>query len=157
MELLEIARIGRPHGLRGEVSATLLSDRPERTVVGAVWFLDGERRVIETARPHQNRWIIRFEGLTDRTDAEALNGLVALGEPIEDDDALWVHELIGAEVRTPDGRAWGAVTAVVANPADDLLELTDGTLVPSGFIVDDTGLPDHVVVDVPDGLLEPAD
>lgn len=157
MELLEIGRIGRPHGLRGEVTATLFSDRPERTVVGAVWFLDGHRRVIESARPHQNRWILRFEGVADRTAAESLTGLIAHGEPIEDEDALWVHELIGAEVRTPDARTWGTVRAVVANPADDLLELDDGTLVPAGFIVDETGLPDHLVVDVPPGLLGDSD
>ena len=68
-----------------------------------------------------------------------------------------MHELIGAEVRTPDGRAWGAVTAVEANPASDLLVLPGGRLVPTVFVVDESGLPAVVVIDPPAGLLEPDD
>lgn len=157
MELLEIGRVGRPHGLRGEIVATITSDRPERTAVGAMWFLDDEPVRITSIRPHKNRWIVHFDGFTDRTDAEAVSGRLIRAEAIDDEDALWVHELIGAEVRTPDGRTWGRVTSVLANPADDLLELDDGTLVPVGFVIDETGLPDHIVVDVPDGLLGATD
>ena len=157
MDRLEIGRVGKAHGLKGEFTVVITSDRPERTAPGAVWFLRGERLVVATIRPFQQRWIARIEGCTDRNAAEALTGAVIEADPIDDPDALWVHELVGAEVRTPDGRSWGRVVAVLANPANDLLELDDGTLVPEVFVTDHSGLPEHVVVDPPEGLLGDAD
>ena len=151
--LLELGRIGKAHGLRGEVSVAITSDRPERTEPGAIWFVAGERRVVTAIRPHQQRWIASIEGVDTREAADELRGELVYGEAIADDDALWVHEVVGATVVTPDGRTWGEVVAVLANPADDLLELADGSLVPAGFVVDQTGLPDRIVVDPPAGLL----
>ncbi len=153
MTLLEIGRIGKAHGLRGEVTAVITSDRPERTAPGAVWHLDTGPVSVEAIRPFQQRWIAVLGGVGTREAAEALRGQVVRAEAIDDPEAMWVHDLVGAEVRTPDGRSWGVVATVLSNPADDLLELADGTLVPCGFVTDDSGLPGHVVVDPPDGLL----
>jgi 16S rRNA processing protein RimM len=153
MNLLEIGRIGKAHGLKGEVTAVITSDRPERTAPGAVWHLDAGPVTVVAIRPFQQRWIAVLAGVATREAAEALSGQVIRGEPIDDPDALWVHDLVGAELRTPDGRSWGQVVAVLSNPADDLMELADGTLVPCGFVSDDAGLPDYVVVDPPEGLL----
>ena len=151
--MLEIGRIGKPHGLKGELLVSITSDRPERTAPGAVWFLDAGAVTVEAIQPYQRRFLVRLAGVSGREAAEALNGQIVRAEPIDDPDALWVHELVGATVATPDGRTWGTVTAVLANPADDLLELDDGTLVPVGFVTDGSGLPDRVVVDPPPGLL----
>jgi len=153
MTTLEIGRIGKAHGLKGEVTAVLTSDRPERAVAGAVWLLDSGPVTVRAIRPHQQRWIAVLEGIGTREAAEALCGQVIRAEPIVDPGALWVHELIGASVRTPDGRDWGPVVAVLDNPADDLLELADGTLIPCGFVTDSSGLPERLVVDPPEGLL----
>ena len=153
MTNLEIGRIGKAHGLKGEVTAVITSDRPERTAPGAVWFIDAGPVTVEAIRPFQQRWIAVLAGVRTREAAEALSGQVIHAEPIDDPDALWVHDLVGADVRTPDGRSWGAVIAVLSNPADDLLELADGTLVPVGFVTEDSGLPEFVVVDPPEGLL----
>ena len=153
MNLLEIGRLGKAHGLKGEVTALITSDRPERTAPGAVWHLDAGPVRVTAIRPFQQRWIAVLEGVTTREAAEALAGQVVYAEPIDDPDALWVHELVGAEVATPDGRTWGKVVAVLQNPADHLLELADGTLVPAGFVTDPSGLPERVVVDPPEGLL----
>ncbi len=155
MTHLEIGRIGKAHGLKGEVTAVITSDRPERTAPGAVWFLDAGAVIVTAIRPFQTRWIAVLEGVRTREQAEALAGQLIHGEPIDDPDALWVHDLVGAEVQTPDGRSWGSVVAVLSNPADDLLELADGTLVPVGFVTDPGGLPQIVVVDPPQGLLGP--
>ncbi|MCU1498815.1 MAG: rRNA processing protein RimM [Acidimicrobiales bacterium] len=151
--LLEIGRIGKAHGLKGEVTVLITSDRPERTAPGAVWHLASGPVTVTAIRPFQQRWIALLAGTTTREAAEALSGEVVYGEAIDDPDALWVHELIGATVATPDGHEWGEVVAILANPADDLLELADGTLVPAGFVTDASGLPDRVVVDPPEGLL----
>lgn len=75
-----------------------------------------------------------------------------LAEPIEDPDALFVHDLIGAEVVEVSGRSHGHVASVEANPASDLLVLESGALVPLVFVVGrELG---RLVVDPPAGLLE---
>ena len=71
MTLLEIGRIGKSHGLRGEVSAALTSDRAERVATGAVWHLDDGAFTVEAARPHQQRWIVKLSGVDGREAAEA--------------------------------------------------------------------------------------
>lgn len=153
MTLLEIGRIGKAHGLRGEVTVVITSDRPERTAPGAVWHLDAGPVTVEAIRPFQQRWIAVLSGIRTREQADAVRGQLVRAEAVEDPDALWVHELVGATVATPDGRSWGTVVAVLDNPADDLLELEDGSLVPVGFVTDASGLPERVVVDPPEGLL----
>lgn len=157
MTNLEIGRVGKAHGLKGEVTAVITSDRPERTAPGAVWFLDGGPVTVRSIRPFQQKWIALLEGIDTREAAEALTGQVIWGEPIDDPEALWVHELVGATVATPDGTEWGTVVAVLSNPANDLLELDDGTLIPEVFVTDWSALPARVVVDPPEGLLGATD
>jgi len=155
--LLEVGRVAKAHGLRGEVIVALTTDVTERVAPGFVLQTASGPLEVRSSRRHQHRWIVHFAGIETREAAEALHGRVLLAEPIEDADALWVHELIGAEVFTPDGRSWGRVEAVESNPASDLLVLASGTLVPEVFVSDPSGLPDRVVVDPPAGLMEPAD
>lgn len=154
--LLEVGRITKAHGLRGEVIVWLSTDRTERVAVGSELHTDHGVLRVAASRPHQDRWVVTFEGTSDRESAEALRGLVLSAEPLHDPDALWVHELIGCVVRTPDGVERGTVEAVLDNPAADLLVLDNGALVPVVFVV---GSPaDGVVtVDTPDGLFELTD
>ena len=71
-------------------------------------------------------------------------------EPIND-DTVWAHELIGAEVVDQHGINRGLVTSVVHNPASDLLELEDGNLVPLTFLISyEPG--DIIFVLTPEGL-----
>jgi 16S rRNA processing protein RimM len=153
MTHLEIGRIGKAHGLRGEVTAVITSDRPERTAPGAVWILGRDSYTLRSIRPFQAKWIATLAGVETREAAEALTGSVIHADPIDDDDALWAHELLGAMVVTPDGTEWGAVAGIYPNPASDLIELPDGTLIPTVFVTDSSGLPERVVVDPPEGLL----
>ncbi len=155
---LEVGRIGRAHGLHGEVAVTFVSNRPERSRVGAELFAGERRLLVVGSRPHQGRWLLRFEGVEDRTAAEALRGVTLTAEPLDvesEDGELWVHELIGAEVLDRTGAVLGRVVAVEANPAHDLLVLEGGALVPIVFVVEQRpGAVHQVVVDIPDGLLE---
>ena len=153
MTSLEIGRVGKAHGLKGEVTVVITSDRPERTAPGAVWILASGSYTVRAIRPFQTKWIASLDGVTTREAAEALTGSVISADPIDDDDALWAHELLGAVVATPDGTEWGTVTGVYPNPANDLIELADGTLIPTVFVTDQSGLPERVVVDPPEGLL----
>ena len=153
---LEVGRIGRAHGLRGEVAVTLSTDRTERVAVGSRLHVNDRVLTVVAARPHQGRWLVRFEEVGDRTAAEALRGEVLRAEPLEGvDDVLWVHELVGAEVRDTTGAPIGPVLAVEDNPASDLLVVeVDGreVLVPIVFVVEQAD--GVVVIDPPEGLLD---
>lgn len=155
--LLEVGRIHKPHGLRGELAVSLVTNRLERVEPGSVLVVDdeGEQRVLEVAasRPHQDRWLVSFVGVDHRDQADRLRGRPLYAEPVDDPDELWVHELVGAEVRDPAGAVLGTVAAVEANPASDLLVLADGGLVPLRFVVEGPA-GGVVVVDVPAGLLD---
>lgn len=143
----------KPHGLRGETVVDLVSNRAERAEAGVTFVTDTGALRVTRIRPFQGRWLVTFAGVDTLAAAEALRGTVLRAPALEDPDALWVHELVGAEVvRSGDGAALGTVRAVVANPASDLLELGDGTLVPVRFVV--RTAPGRVEVDVPEGLLE---
>jgi 16S rRNA processing protein RimM len=152
--LLEVGRIGRAHGLKGEVAVSAISSRPERFAPGSKLFAGERELIVRSARPHQDRWLVRFVGVEDRNAAEALRNLVLEGEPLPDypDDELWVHELVGAEVRDKAGTVFGKISEVEANPAHDLLVLDNGKLVPIVFVVDQA---DGVVtIDPPEGLFD---
>ena len=150
--MLEVGRIIKPHGLRGDVIVDLVTNRTERLDPGTV--LDGGDRTFEVVRAsqHKGRWIVTFHAVNSIDDAEALRGVVLRAEPIDDPDELWVHELLGARVVERDGTDRGTVTGVQANPASDLLVLDTGALVPLRFVVEHT--PARVVVDVPEGLFD---
>lgn len=146
--------MAKPHGVRGEVVVELITNRLERVQAGSVLTAaNGRQLVVLESRPHQHRWIVQFEGVVGREAAEALSGVALSAAPVTDPDALWVHDLVGAEVVEADGTARGTVRAVVANPASDLLELDDGTLVPVRFVL--SCREGRVVVDVPAGLFDP--
>ena len=105
------------------------------------------------SKPHQTRWIVRFEEVPDRDAADALHGALLLAEPIDDPTELWVHELIGATVvDAKDGRELGTVATVEDNPASDLLVLDGGALIPLRFVVESEA--GRLTVDLPDGLLD---
>ena len=151
--LLEVGRVVRPHGLSGEVVVDLISNRPERLERGSVLSLGtGESLTVSAARPFQHRFLVVFEGVTTREQADSLRAAVLLAAPIEDPDALFVHDLIGCEVVEASGTSRGRVAAVQENPASDLLVGEDGWLVPLRFVVArETG---RLVVEVPPGLFE---
>lgn len=140
--------------MKGEVTLILSTNHDERIVEGAVLLVDGVERTIESARKHQQRWLVRFDGVADRSGAEAMTGRWLTGPHLDielDPDEMWVHDLIGSTVRTVDGVDHGTVASVEANPAHDLLVLDNGALIPMPFVRE---LRDGVVhVDVPDGLL----
>jgi 16S rRNA processing protein RimM len=150
--LLEIGRVIRPHGLRGEAVVHLTTDRIERLTPGTVLASDTGDLTVSAARRHQRRWIVAFEGQGDREAAERLRGLALRAEALDDPDELWVHDLVGSDVVTVAGRPVGTCVAVVANPACDLLELEGGELVPVVFVVERR--PGRVTIDPPEGLFE---
>ena len=155
----------RPIAVTGSPFDQAVSNRPERFAAGAVLYAGARVLTVVRASPFggpdpagrvsRARWIVSFDGIVDRTEAERMRDLVLTGEPLDHDDAgdeLWVHELIGSDLLDLAGRVLGRVAAVEANPASDLLVLESGHLVPMVFVVEAAA--GRVVVDPPAGLLD---
>lgn len=163
-----VARVGKPHGLRGEVTVQVHTDDPEgRLVPGAVFATEPAGRgplTLRSVRVHQGTYLLGFEGHPDRTAAEALRGtrlLVDDEDEVEEEDDAWREEdLLGFAVVLPDGTALGEVGALHLREVQDLLEVrtADGREVLVPFVeelvpeVDEEAR--RVVVDPPPGLLE---
>jgi 16S rRNA processing protein RimM len=172
---LIVARIGRAHGVRGEVTVEVRTDSPEqRLAPGVVLHVPdgGRRRELAAAgrptsftvtghRDHNGILLLRFAEVGDRSAAEALRDtLLEADVPEEDDDDAWYeHELLGLAVVDPGGARLGEVTGLQHNPAQDLLVVRTPLgerLVP--FVTAIVPVVDvaagHVVVDPPGGLLD---
>ena len=150
--LLEVGHIARPHGIRGDVWVALSTDRTERLAPGARLWAHDRWLTVQSATPAGGRWRVRFDGVSGRDAAEGIARSTLYAEPIDDPEALWVHDLIGSRVVEVDGTDRGPCVAVLENPAADLLELASGALVPVTFVV---GVEDGTVtIDPPDGLFE---
>ncbi len=152
--LLEVGAIVKPHGLRGEVIVKLSTNREERVAPGVVLTGgDGSRFEVVASSPHRGRFIVTLQGVHGVEAAEELRGTTLFATPLEDPEALWVHDLIGSRVEDGGGRLLGTVDAVQANPASDLLVLDTGALIPLRFVErSEPGV--RVIVDLPDGLLD---
>ncbi|HSF99249.1 MAG TPA: ribosome maturation factor RimM [Ornithinibacter sp.] len=169
-----IARIGKPHGLHGEVTVQLHTDKPDRRLaVGAALDTQaipgtGVPRVltVRSTRVHNGVWLVAFEEIPDRTGAESLRGtrLVIDGDdarPAEDDDDVFTEEqLRGLTVVDPAGTVLGEVGGLELGAAQDRLVvlLPDGRQAQVPFVAAIVPTVDlaagRVVVDAPPGLLD---
>ncbi|MFJ2516381.1 ribosome maturation factor RimM [Streptomyces griseoviridis] len=142
---LVVARIGRAHGLRGEVTVEVRTDEPElRLGPGAVLTTEPASTgplTIETGRVHSGRLLLRFAGVTDRTGADALRNTLLIAEidPEElpdGDDEYYDHQLMDLDVVTEDGTEIGRITEISHLPSQDLfiVERPDGTEVMIPFV-----------------------
>jgi 16S rRNA processing protein RimM len=164
--LLVVGRVGRAHGVRGEVSVEVRTDDPDaRFAPGSSLATENAGPLtVETVRAHSGRLLVRFAGIEDRTAAETLRGLLLLVDsadipPVEDPDEFYDHELIGLTAVTADGTSLGEVVDV-EHPGQDVLVVrrTSGedALVPFvGAIVTSVDVPaGRIVLDPPPGLLD---
>ncbi|MDT0434935.1 MULTISPECIES: ribosome maturation factor RimM [Streptomyces] len=142
---LVVARIGRAHGLRGEVTVEVRTDEPElRLGPGAVLTTEPASTgplTIETGRVHSGRLLLRFAGVTDRTGADALRNTLLIAEidPEElpdGDDEYYDHQLMDLDVVTEDGQEIGRITEISHLPSQDLfiVERPDGSEVMIPFV-----------------------
>lgn len=159
-----MGRIGRPHGLHGEVAVDVRTDFPaQRFATGAELAGGGRTLVVRSSRPHAGRLLVAFEAVTDREGAARLRGtLLTVGTdslpPTGDPDEFHDHQLEGLAAVLPDGARLGTIREVVHAPAHDLLLLDTGhgeDLVPFvRAIVPEVDLATgRVVIDPPEGLL----
>ncbi len=177
-EEVVVGRIGKAHGIRGEVTVEPTTDEPDRR------YADGARLLVRrpaggpvpehavltvtSTRWHQSRLLVRFAELLDRTAAESARGLslvveVRPDERPEDPEEFYDHQLVGLRVVTTDGAEVGTLAEVLHSGAQDLLvvhrEGQDEALVPFvAALVPEVDLERGVLVvaDRP-GLLHPLD
>ncbi|MDO5501691.1 MAG: ribosome maturation factor RimM [Actinomycetia bacterium] len=169
-----VARIGKPHGLRGEVTVRVHTDDPQaRFVPGAVFRTEArpgsgvpKELTLAAARLHREIWLLQFEQIPDRTGAESLRGTTLhldetdLVEDDPDEDSWYEDELVGLRAVDPGGNTLGEVSALVNGAAQDLLvlRLQDGTEAMVPFVaalvpeVDVAG--GRVVIAAPPGLFD---
>lgn len=131
---IAVGRIGRAHGVRGDVTLDVRTDDPDVRFAPGSQLFTGESGtgslVVARARWHSGRLLVGFEGVADRNAAEAIRGTVLYRDDqdrVEEDDAWYDHDLIGCTVRTAGGLV-GEVVDVVHLPAQDLLSvrMSDG-------------------------------
>ncbi|MGH3654771.1 ribosome maturation factor RimM [Glutamicibacter sp.] len=129
---LQVARIGKPHGIRGEVTAQVMTDTPEErfTAGEELIVVDGPVKTltIENARWNKTILLLSFKEIADRNQAETLRGarleIEVSDEPEDDSDEWYEHELLDLKVML-DGEQVGVITALRTNPAQDLLVFED--------------------------------
>lgn len=159
-----VGRIGRPHGLRGDVTIAVTTDDPDaRFTPGAVLASDRGPLTVAARRRSGNQLLLRFAGVDDRDAAEALRG-TTLSVPaetlpeVDDPDEFYDHQLVGLTVRHADGRSLGEVIDVWHPPAAPVLLVRrpDGSEEAVPFVralvptVDLAG--GFLVVEPPDGM-----
>lgn len=165
-----VGRIGRAHGIRGEVAVEPRTDDPdERLGIGAELHTEPEAAgplTISSARWHGARLLVRFTGIVDRTAAEGLRGVRLLADvhPDErpgDPEEFYDHQLTGLRAVMDDDAPVGEVTEVVHLPGHDLLAVRtpDGREILVPFVAQIVPEVDlaagRVVLDPPAGLLDP--
>ncbi|MGN6161693.1 MAG: ribosome maturation factor RimM [Marmoricola sp.] len=149
-ESVVVGRIGRAHGIKGEVSVEPRTDEPDRRfAVGNA--LDarvpgGDLRpgalTVTGLRWHQGRLLLRFAEFPDRTAAEAARGTllevqVDADEAPTDPEEFYDRQLIGLVVRTTDGREIGPISSVIHGAAQDILAIkADGREVLVPFVTE---------------------
>jgi len=166
---LVVGRIGRAHGIGGEVTVEVRTDDPAaRFAVGSRLRTDPAERgplTVTGARPRPGGLVVAFDGVFGRDAADALRGTLLVVDSaalpaLEDPDEFYDHELVGLAAFLTDGRGLGTVAEIVHGPGGDLLVVRaeDGQerLVP--FVRAIVPAVDvargRVVVDPPPGLLE---
>ncbi len=168
-----VARIGKPHSLRGEVTVQTHTDDPDgRFVPGAVFATEAQpgtgvprALTLRTSRVHKGIWLLAFDEIPDRTGAESLRGTKLFADEGEagddaDDDGWYEDELIGLRAVDPAGTELGEVVGLDIGPAQDrlILRLADGTEAQVPFV--EAIVPEvdtesgRVVIDPPPGLLD---
>ncbi len=166
---LVVGRVGRAHGVRGDVAVDVRTDDPERRfAAGSVLDTEPAARgplTVADARVHSGRLLVTFAGVTDRGGAQALRGLLLVADSEtspapEDPDDYWDHQLLGLAAVTVVGEPLGIVEEVLHPPGGDLLvvrrEDAAELLVPFvAAIVPEVDLAGgRLLVDPPPGLLD---
>lgn len=137
---LVVGRIGRAHGVRGDLFVEPMTDEPEVRFADGTVLSSSEHKTltVATSKWHSGRFVVHFVGVDDRTMAEGLKGvtLTADVDPAtlpDDPDEFYDHQLVGLTVALESGEVIGTVTEVIHLPSQDM------------FAVKRDGLPEALI------------
>jgi 16S rRNA processing protein RimM len=171
---LVVGHVRKPHGIKGEVFVSSLTDHPDGTFVdGVVVTLDdadsetpstaAPALSIASAHPHKDGYLVRFVGVETRSAAEALQGRY-LHRPVEELEPLaegevFYHQLLGMAVETTDGARLGEVVEVYELTPSDMLDVRGAGkehMIPfrEGVVIEVDHHRRRLVIDPPEGLLD---
>ena len=145
-----IATVVGAHGIKGAVKAKYVSSTPDYYLKEKVFFLEKEGILnalnIISINNSKNCWIILFDEIHSRNDAEVIKGCRLLLpdnhlRPLEANE-FFLHKIIGCRVEDQKGRILGKITDILETGANNVYEVSDGSSV---FLVPDVP---HVVVEI---------
>jgi len=166
---LVVGRVGRAHGIKGEVVVDVRTDAPdERFALGRELIVEDsshQRLTVASSRWHSGRLLVAFEEIADRSGTVAIRGAflsvdVDTDEAPGDPDEFYDHQLIGLPARSPEHRALGTVSDVLHLGAQDVLAVAtpEGREVLVPFVRSIVTTVDvanaTVVIDDPGGLFD---
>ncbi|NNC76072.1 MAG: 16S rRNA processing protein RimM [Acidimicrobiia bacterium] len=164
---ISVGYVRRAHGIRGDVIVRPLTDFEGRFVAGSEFLTDespSRSLRVTRAQDHKDGYLVHFDAVTSRNDAEALQGVTFTISASERRDLgeneFWPEDLQGMVAITPNGDRLGTVVGVVLGEAQDRLVVStaDGVEIEVPFVdpivsvVHPSG--GHVVIDAPPGLFE---
>ncbi len=165
-DLINVGRISKPHGIKGEIELFVSTDYPERFKPDAVFLLspptaDLARVTIENVKSKKKVLILKFKEINDRNTAEGLRGHdLAIKEAdlsTLPSESYWHFDLVGLSVATVDGRELGVIKEILAGQGHDIFVVKNGKeyLIPAvkKVIVDINIDQGRIVISPPPGLL----
>ena len=168
--LVEVGRLVKAHGIKGDLLVSSLTDLPElRFAIGAKLSLaDGKEFTITKSSQHSGNLILHFAGVDDRNAAELIirNQLFADVDEAQvppDPDRYFDRQLIGLTVKTINEETVGVVKDILHLPAQDMFVIQSSSmlevLVPFvDPIVVEVDLESRVIlIDPPAGLINLAE
>ena len=162
VDRIAVGRIGKPHGLHGEITVLPDTDDLDRFAVGSSFVTDtGRTLVIASVKPYRDKGLLlHFEGVRSRIEAENLRGILLTVDADTrrdlEEDEFWPDDLTGLDAVAPDGSALGVVDRIEFGPGQDRLVVKTplGVEVEVPFVSAIVGDPANgqIVIDAPEGL-----
>ncbi len=141
-----VGQITGSWGLRGDVKVQPQSDFPERFSAGSELHVNGQRETIEASRPYRGGYVIRLSGVTDRTNADSMQGsLLTVQEdeiPALPEGTFYHFQLIDMQVFSDEGEFLGAIVEILDTSANDV------------YVVRGDGVPDLLIPAIRDVVLD---
>lgn len=162
VDRIAVGRIGKPHGLHGEITVLPDTDDLDRFAVGSSFVTDtGRTLVIASVKPYRDKGLLlHFEGVRSRIEAENLRGILLTVDADTrrdlEEDEFWPDDLTGLDAVAPDGSVLGIVDRIEFGPGQDRLVVKTplGVEVEVPFVSAIVGDPANgqIVIDAPEGL-----
>jgi 16S rRNA processing protein RimM len=120
-EWLIVGRVGKPHGIHGDVLVEIITDFPDRLVDGLKFGIGGDDgpesfHLVHRVRFHKRRWLLSVKGVRDRATVETWRGLFVYLPELSLDELpngyYYEHHLVGLDCVSSTGEPLGVVTGL---------------------------------------------